>query len=44
MFNLLYNMGAGIQQSIISLSNVVVQANVNIFGSTVMAGFGAYSE
>ncbi len=25
---------SGIQQSIISLSNVVVQANVNIFGST----------
>ena len=35
---------SGIQQSIISLSNVVVQANVNIFGSTVMAGFGAYNK
>ena len=35
---------SGIQQSIISLSNVVVQANVNVFGATVMAGFGAYNK
>lgn len=35
---------SGIQQSIISLSNVVVQANVNVFGPTVMAGFGAYNK
>ena len=35
---------SGIQQSIISLSNVIVQANVNSFGSAAMAGFGAYSK
>ena len=35
---------SGIQQSIISLSNVIVQANVNSFGSSAMAGFGAYSK
>ncbi len=35
---------SGIQQSIISLSNVVVQANVNVFGAAVMAGFGAYNK
>lgn len=35
---------SGIQQSIISLSNVIVQANVNSFGAAAMAGFGAYSK
>lgn len=35
---------SGIQQSIISLSNVIVQANVNSFGYTAMAGFGSYSK
>lgn len=35
---------SGIQQSIISLSNVVVQANVNSYGAAAMAGFGAYSK
>lgn len=35
---------SGVQQSIISLSNVVVQSNVNVFGPTVMAGFGAYNK
>ncbi|MFT4106427.1 MAG: MATE family efflux transporter [Lacrimispora sp.] len=34
----------GIQQSIIALSNVVVQANVNIYGAAAMAGFGAYTK
>jgi len=34
----------GIQQSIISLSNVVVQANVNVYGAAAMAGFGAYTK
>lgn len=33
---------AGIQQSIISLSNVIVQANVNAYGAMAMAGFGSY--
>lgn len=35
---------SGIQQSIISLSNVIVQANVNGFGAAAMAGYGAYSK
>lgn len=33
---------SGIQNSVISLSNVVVQANINAFGSAAMAGCGAY--
>ncbi len=35
---------SGIQQSIISLSNVIVQANINSFGAAAMAGFGSYSK
>lgn len=35
---------SGIQQSIISLSNVIVQANINGFGPAAMAGFGSYSK
>lgn len=35
---------SGVQQSIISLSNVIVQANVNSFGAAAMAGFGAYCK
>ncbi len=33
---------SGIQNSVIALSNVVVQANINSFGSAAMAGCGAY--
>lgn len=35
---------SGIQQSIISLSNVIVQANVNSYGAAAMAGYGAYTK
>ncbi|MFQ9647508.1 hypothetical protein [Hungatella sp.] len=35
---------SGIQQSIISLSNVIVQANINGYGAAAMAGYGAYSK
>lgn len=35
---------SGLQTSIISLSNVVVQANINSFGELVMAGCGAYGK
>ncbi len=35
---------SGLQQSIISLSNVIVQANINVFGSAAMAGYGAYNK
>lgn len=33
---------SGLQNSIISIANVVVQANINAFGSAAMAGCGAY--
>lgn len=35
---------SGIQNSVISLANVVVQSNINSFGSVAMAGCGAYSK
>lgn len=35
---------AGIQNSIISLANVVVQSNINAFGKMAMAGCGSYSK
>lgn len=35
---------SGLQSSVVSLSNVVVQANINSFGETVMAGCSSYSK
>ncbi|HIY60494.1 MAG TPA: MATE family efflux transporter [Candidatus Eisenbergiella pullistercoris] len=35
---------SGFQNSIISVANVVVQANINSFGALAMAGCGAYSK
>lgn len=35
---------AGIQNSVIALANVVVQANINAFGAVAMAGCGSYSK
>lgn len=35
---------AGVQNSIISLANVVVQSNINVFGRDAMAGCGSYSK
>ncbi|MBS6195697.1 MAG: MATE family efflux transporter [Clostridiales bacterium] len=35
---------AGVQNSIISLANVVVQSNINSFGKMAVAGCGAYSK
>lgn len=35
---------SGIQNSIIGVANVVVQANINVFGSLAMAGSGVYSK
>ena len=35
---------SGIQNSIISLANIVVQSNINSFGSMAMAGVGAYDK
>ncbi|MDO4671205.1 MAG: MATE family efflux transporter [Aerococcus sp.] len=34
----------GIQNMVISLSNVLVQSSINVFGSTTMAGYGAYMK
>lgn len=34
----------GIQSMVISLSNIIIQSSVNSFGSTQMAGFGAYMK
>jgi putative MATE family efflux protein len=33
---------SGVQNSIISIANVVIQSNINVFGSAAMAGCGAY--
>lgn len=35
---------SGLQNSVISIANVVVQSNINAFGSDAMAGCGAYSK
>ncbi len=35
---------SGFQNSIISVGNVVVQSNINVFGELAMAGCGAYSK
>lgn len=34
----------GLQNSIISVANVVVQSNINVFGKMAVAGCGAYSK
>ena len=39
-----YGLPSGIQNSIISLANVVVQSNINAFGKMAMAGSGSYSK
>ncbi len=35
---------SGVQNSVISIANVVVQSNINAFGSVAMAGCGSYSR
>ena len=39
-----YGLPAGVQNSVIALANVVVQGNINAFGTAAMAGCGAYSK
>ena len=39
-----FGLPSGIQNSVISLANVVVQANINSFGKSAMAGCAAYSK
>ena len=35
---------SGVQNAIVSFSNVIVQSNINAFGSIAMAGCGAYTK
>ena len=39
-----YGLPSGLQNSVIALANVVVQANINAFGTMAVAGDGAYSK
>ena len=39
-----YGLPTGMQNSVIAIANVVVQANVNAFGTMAVAGCGAYSK
>ena len=39
-----YGIPSGIQNSVISIANVFVQANINSFGKAAMAGCGSYSK
>ena len=39
-----YGLPSGIQNSVISMANVVVQTNINSFGKAAVAGCGAYAK
>ena len=39
-----YGVPSGVQNSVISVANVFVQANINSFGKAAMAGCGSYSK
>ncbi len=39
-----YGLPSGVQNSVIAFANVVVQANINSFGPSAMAGCGSYSK
>ncbi len=39
-----YGLPSGLQNSVIAIANVVVQANINDFGTMAVAGCGAYSK
>lgn len=39
-----YGFPSGVQNSVIGLANVIVQANINAFGKVAMAAYGAYSK
>lgn len=39
-----YGLPSGVQNSVIALANVFVQANINGFGKAAMAGCGSYSK
>ncbi len=37
-----YGLPSGIQNSVISIGNIIIQSNINSFGTTAMAGCGSY--
>lgn len=39
-----YGLPSGLQNSVIAIANVVVQSNINAFGTMAIAGCGAYSK
>ena len=39
-----FGLPSGIQNSVIAFANVIVQSNINAFGSEAMAGCGSYSK
>ena len=39
-----FGLPSGVQNSVISIANVVVQTNINAFGDAAMAGCGSYSK
>lgn len=39
-----YGLPSGLQNSVIAIANVVVQSNINYFGTMAVAGCGAYSK
>ena len=39
-----FGLPSGVQNSIIAFANVIVQSNINAFGSNAMAGCGSYSR
>ncbi len=39
-----YGLPAGLQNSVIAIANVVVQSNINAFGTMAVAGCGAYGK
>ena len=41
---LLQGLPAGIQGSVVSIGNLVIQTNINTFGAYAMSGHGAYSK
>lgn len=39
-----YGLPTGVQNSVIALANVIVQSNINSFGTNAMAGYGSYAK
>ncbi len=39
-----YGLPTGVQNSVIAFANVIVQSNINSFGTDAMAGYGSYTK